>query len=386
MNRGRSVLAFLFLSTLASGARAEDGQLSRISAQALPTTEEPPVWNSCQFARADKAGRVYLLRCDTLDIYQILGNGEIVARGKLRPSAPFDTASMFRDATMSPAGDAWAILDFDFKVHLFRGGEEKAVPPVNWIPRVLAVPNGELTALVFAEFASMGKEAGPAVRPSRLPSNPPFLLQLDGSDWNTLVEGEVPRVAEIRSGIGHELRAANEYWLAVDAKGALWVAARNAYRLKKYSPTGKLLTEIQVGDGKVKFGERSEKELRRARTLGGNFNLPKSRAERIVRAMTIGRDRRVYLLVDTADGLGLDRYDPDPVRNVVERVLVDGVTADRMTVAAGTHGLYLAALEGNRGRWVISWESLESAKWQPVPEARIYVTALELLRLVRNYR
>ena len=361
-------LAFLVLVT---SLLAEDGKLSLVQAQALPVSEETPVWERCQFVRADKAGRVFLLRCDNLQVYQIFGNGGIVSRGKLRPAAPFDTASMFRDATMSPAGDAWAILDFDFKVHLFRGGEEKPVPSFNWIPRVLAVPNGDLTALVFAEFAPMGKEIGPADRPRRLPPSPPFLLQLDGSEWRTLVEGEIPRFSEFRPGISEEIRAAKEYWLAADAKGALWVAARNVYRLMKYSPTGKPLTKIQIGDGQVRLKERTEKELQGARELGGNFSLPKMRAERVVRALTVGRDRRVYLVIDSAEGLALDRYDPDPVRNVVERVMVTGITADRMTVAAGANGLYVAALEGNRGRWVIPWETLDEARWQAVPDVEI---------------
>jgi hypothetical protein len=49
---------------------------------------------------------------------------------------------------------------------------------------------------------------------------------------------------------------------------------------------------------------------------------------------------------------------------------VEGLEGTGFTMAAGSDGLYLGTIASGEGRWRLSWESLEAAKWAAVPEAR----------------
>jgi hypothetical protein len=94
-------------------------------------------------------------------------------------------------------------------------------------------------------------------------------------------------------------------------------------------------------------------------------------APSIIEALTEGQDGRMYLFVHTADGgTALDRYDQG--RNVLERIPLSLKLKDqRPTLAAGRDGLYLAAWSGDGGRWRISWDRLEQARWKKVEGSKI---------------
>jgi hypothetical protein len=47
------------------------------------------------------------------------------------------------------------------------------------------------------------------------------------------------------------------------------------------------------------------------------------------------------------------------------------------TIAAGRDALYLAAWRADKGRWRLSWDSLEEAKWEPVQGVEIDGIAVE---------
>jgi len=85
----------------------------------------------------------------------------------------------------------------------------------------------------------------------------------------------------------------------------------------------------------------------------------------VVLDLTEGPDGRLYLLVRLPDGAtALDRFDASTGR--LERVTLQWKTVGTYTVAAGRDALYIAAFRGNGGRWKLSWEALEQARWKPV--------------------
>ncbi|PYQ67448.1 MAG: hypothetical protein DMF53_01700 [Acidobacteria bacterium] len=43
----------------------------------------------------------------------------------------------------------------------------------------------------------------------------------------------------------------------------------------------------------------------------------------------------------------------------------------RYTIASGRDGLYIAAWSGKEGRWRLSWDTLDQAKWKPVKGCEI---------------
>ena len=93
------------------------------------------------------------------------------------------------------------------------------------------------------------------------------------------------------------------------------------------------------------------------------------RAATVIRAMTAGRDGAVYLLVETKEGLALDRFQPALLS--LDRVLLAGLELGPglPTMAAGNLGLYIAAWRGGDGMGLIDSEALDKADWKPVRNA-----------------
>ncbi|MFL6232330.1 MAG: hypothetical protein ACJ76N_04290, partial [Thermoanaerobaculia bacterium] len=80
--------------------------------------------------------------------------------------------------------------------------------------------------------------------------------------------------------------------------------------------------------------------------------------------LTEGPDHRIYLLVQGEKGVALDRY--DPTEPSLERVQLGLDLTGNATMAAGRDALYLAAHSGDHGRWKVSWDDLDRARWKRV--------------------
>ena len=68
-------------------------------------------------------------------------------------------------------------------------------------------------------------------------------------------------------------------------------------------------------------------------------------------------------------GIALDRY--DQATSLLERVHLQLSVPGVVTIAAGRNDLYLAAWQGDKGRWRLPWARLEEAIWEPVEGAEI---------------
>lgn len=367
------------LALVAQGAFAKEGP-ARVEAEPLRATDASPVWSAPQFVQADKEGRVFVLRADTLDLFQIGAGDKLLSRGALESMGSADSGrpAVIRQAVMSSAGDVWLLLDSAHQVRLFRSGKEKPLPANDWIVTALAVVQGTPVLAVAPGQVANGRDPGESKDPKQFSAKPPFLLQMGDSRWETLVPGESFELGDTRASIGREIQAGSEVWAVPGPGGSLWIAYRNAYRLLRYSALGKLKDQIVVGDGKVKWAERSAEDWARLEAVAKEDQFPFKRSgvapvqeAAVVRAMTMGRDGRVYLLVETEKGLAIDRFDPEPSRQALERVALDGLGSGRYTMAAGRDALYIAAFLGNGGRWRLPWESLESAQWAFVDEVAV---------------
>src|SRR5579863_40555 len=157
-----------------------------------------------------------------------------------------------------------------------------------------------------------------------------------------------------------QIKAQTDFLICTGPKDAIWLASWNSYRLQKLSVSEKPEREIVVGSGEVEW-QKLEKKGSPPRTV------PRG----VVRALLCGpRESVLYLVVSTVDGLALDRFDPS--QNVLERVLLDGLTVSSgpMTAALGADELWLGGRIAADGLWRISLQDLAAARWKPVKDVK----------------
>jgi hypothetical protein len=213
--------------------------------------------------------------------------------------------------------------------------------------------------------------------PGGATEDPPLVLRFDGRKWEPLVREPMPGGLRGPEPRAHESRSVH---LLGDAKGTLWLANEYLYRIRRYSPSGRLLLELTLGPQKLearkdagKAQESFAMETRdRARTSGGTATVRASTSRRTILALTEGRDGRLYLLAQESqgpDGLSLDRFDPLLLR--MERAPLVLEADGYLSMAAGQDALYFAAFSAEAGPWKLDWSEIEAADWKELDGLRI---------------
>ncbi|MEP7012832.1 MAG: hypothetical protein ABJC13_21120 [Acidobacteriota bacterium] len=350
---------------------------AQLRALALPDNPAT-AWPGIQFIQADKQGRAYLLRGDTLDLFALTSAGRLVPRGQLEGAEAQDEKGGSVDtASLSPAGDVWVTYRTPNRLEVFRGGQSELRLESKWLVSSLAADDGPVVGVLPGELDLVTGEAPQLAAP-------PLIKKWDGKRWETLVDGAVPDERETTGASPMEsLRGQFGTLIALAPNGQLWVADRNAYRLRRFTASGLLKDELRVGKGEVVWAERSEEDYahleKSSAAVGFTFDRKKVSpvvARPLYRAMTVGRDGLVYLICETNDGLALDRFDPS--YPAYDRVLLAGVTLapGRITLAAGAHSLILAPRLAKDGIWEVPEEALQDADWREVPEASVNGTPI----------
>jgi hypothetical protein len=323
--------------------------------------EAAPSWDKPQFVRADRKGNVFLFRGDTFEVYALGKHDEL---GEPVPLKTTEVAARFiQDAVLSASGERWLVLD-GISPRLFEDGEEKPVPPLSWRPWSIAFLGEAPLVSVIPVWASAG-DAGTG----RL-SSAPWIFSLGSRAWEPLVDNPDLTAEEAKADRSrqNELVARYALFLAGDRRGKLWVGRQYSYTVEHWSAAGRRLLSIVVDGGEVKHREKPATAPAAARRQKAAFS--SFTAEPVILDLAEARDGRLYLLVRTpGGGLAVDRY--DSVRSVVERVRVNLEEEGRFSMAAGRDALYFAAWNGRRGRWKLSWETLEAAEWKEVEGAEV---------------
>lgn len=330
----------------------------------LPSKE----WPERQFIQADKEGRVFLLREDTLELYQLSGAGKLVPKGRILEDESSAERPLIFEAAMSLTGDTWVLFSPP-RLYIFRGGHVQTVEP-NWAVCGIAGDGGE--PLIAVSPLETNISAPSTLRLDK----PPLVQQWDGKRWNTLIEGRFPENPPEGVRLAEYWRGEFSFLIALTPERRLWMADQNAYRLRRYSPLGALQDELSVGGGKISWGERTEEEWKKAEAAAkkagfsgwSRRSMSPVHAREVVRALAVGHDGAVYLLVMTEQGLALDRFDTTLL--TLERVILEGIDVPgRVMMAGGKHGLYISAWAASSGLWHIDSETLQAADWQPVQDA-----------------
>jgi hypothetical protein len=340
--------------------------------------------SASQFVQADATGHVFLLRTDPLEVYPV------TTRGTLGEPVPLDRLptgqanAFIRDAALAPDGGSWLLLDVGHGPRLFRDGKEQPGHELGWRVTAVALPRGEPWAAVLpmpSHGVRMIKQPGGQVTID-VQESPPLVMRLADSGWTSVVRENYDFGSTDWREARGRLQLLRDARLAPDPAGGVWLAEEYGYRLRRFSPGGKLRVEVTVGSGRPVLKERSPaeitKQLASAEASSGHKLDPASvrfSATHQVEGLAAARDGRVYVLVETAgEGggaqLALDRFDPSGP--TVERVLLDRIAAHgRASVALGRDGLYIAKLSGEDGLWRLRWDQLEEAKWQRLGDARL---------------
>jgi hypothetical protein len=348
---------------------------SAIEPEPLPKSDAAPTWSAQQFVQADRAGNVYFFRADTFAVYQL--TKEKTFGEPVRLKTAVDRGGSIFNAMMSLSGDRWLAQDAR-SARLFVDGKEQPVPALPYKPWSVAfLRDTPLVAVVPLPIGGRGVDI------QKL-GDPPWFLRLGRDQWEpavTLKGLSVPELLE--KNLLNQAIAENAAFMTGDRQGKLWVARQYAYHVQKMTASGRVLLDITVDGGKVLKPQDSKgievslhgstdnptEATRNPRQEKGTYTA--FTAPSIIEAITEGQDGRMYLFVHTADGsTALDRYDPG--RNVLERIpLALKLKDQRPSLAAGRDGLYLAAWNGDGGRWRISWDRLDQAHWKKVAGSKI---------------
>ena len=336
-----------------------------------------PAWEGNQFVTADRAGNVFFLRANTLEVYPLTRSGPLGNPRKLETASGIGGEIL--DAALSPDGSAWLTLGVR-AVRMFEDGKERPVPPLAWKPFSVGFLRGTpLVALGAVPLATTRSAEVEAI---------PWVQELGHDAWKTLMDREVVTFAELvrKENWFGEVLESDPVSLLGDRQGKLWVANRYAYRVRRFSPGGRLLLEIALDGGRIRKKQESQgvevkwadPQRNPTRNPTEATHTPSQEkatffpftATEVVQDLVEGRDGRMYFLVVVSNGqAALDRY--DPVRLVLERLPLQEKSSGRSTLAAGRSGLFAAPWDGRQARWMISWETLEQASWKEVEGAKL---------------
>jgi hypothetical protein len=314
-----------------------------------------PGWQGPQKVQVDAKGNVFLLRAETLEVYPVLKSSALGKPVKLEAAHSLNGPVI--DAAMGSGPGDW-LLRLPLEVRWFVDGKEKTLPPLPWKPWSVGYVRGTPVVGVLPQPAPVN---GMEIRHpgEEVPPTAPAVMALSGDRWSVLVEDARPAQQDGNSAVESCARA-----VLGDRQGKLWTARNYAYVLDRYSPAGHRLSRVEVDKGKVDHRDAKTATVPAEVRKEDRMHFRPFLAVQRISDLTEGLDHRIYLLVQGGKGAALDRY--DPAESSLERVELGLDLTGNATLAAGRDALYLAAHSGDHGRWKISWEDLERAKWKKV--------------------
>lgn len=256
------------------------------------------------------------------------------------------TASPSRLVKRAPCGCCRGISE--------AGGAERLAPP-GWLVSA-ATFIGEEPALGVLPIGT----GGGGKRPKELP----LVVSFDGKAWSTLVGNAFkPKALNGRNPMD-VLHAEHTVILLADSQRKLWVVWPYTYTVRRYTPSGRVASELTVGKGEARYHDnqeelaaRFEKEMERKGYDSKSLTGAPFTGIKAFEAAAFGRDGNLYLLVSPEAAGGkraLDRFNQATLQ--LERI-APTLDAD-VEMVGGKSGLYFAAKEGKGGRWLLPWESL----------------------------
>lgn len=370
-----SALLVFFLLVLAPSAWTAEVEVQRLPGER---------WEGLQFLGADKRGRVFVLRAETMEVHR-LGEGGPGEPFSLQEAAGYGRPGTVLAAAMGSSGGDWVTRSGAFQVRLFESREEVPVPETPWLVQNVGFVAGAPVAAVAPMRGLHGLTGD---------DEAPLLIELAGHDWQPLVTAASPDDPRLTSddpekrATGHrELRWLTTIDIAPGRDGGFWIADRYVFRLREFSASGRLRTTLTLGaEPEMEIVERSAEERKRIReaAAASGRELPEhlpglaARPAYATRGLTVAGDGRVYFVVRLEASAGLARWDPARLKLESVPLATARLPTRNLSLAAGKEGLYVAGVNASEwGRSLIPWSSLEKADWETFEET-VYLDGLPL--------
>lgn len=206
----------------------------------------------------------------------------------------------------------------------------------------------------------------------------PLVLRWSGVRWEPLVLEQVTG-DQAAGGAAAAVRRTQETASVLHAAsdGTLWIGFVYRHRLLQVGSDGRILREVQVGDGGVELGRAdpvARGQLERAAEAmgaappGRHFTTGVNAARRRIDALAEGPDGAIYVLaVRSGEGRShaLERYEPGT--GFLTRAPLDLSEPGPVRMVRAPFGLLLAPDSARRGARAIRWDAIGAAVWTPVP-------------------
>ncbi len=321
------------------------------------------------FVFADRKGHVSLLATQPLRL-TLLKDGRL-AGAAAALGGPRVATVFVRDAAMDAYADRFALLT-GRDVWVVEGDRAWQLPRLPWMPTAVSEVGGEVVAAVMP--MRVGPQTMTKGGEGTFDTAPPLAMSFENGEWTSLVENR-PAVGGkgVRDIAG--VMKASSVRVVPGRDDTLWVAETYAYRIRRYSPAGRLVLTLSVNEKHAPQSSRAEAsnqlraELKSKGYVLKGAGVGAVTGRQVVEGLVAAPDGTLYVLVDTGDARALDRY--DPVRSVIERCPLHLKESGRASLACGQDGLYIAPQAAENPVYEIAWETLDAAGWTRLSAARI---------------
>lgn len=339
-------------------------------ARVQPSETLPAEELGWQFVFADKRGRLTLARGEPLHIRSLATSGEVGA--PVVPDLTTVATGPVRKAAMSADGGTFLLLAGGKDLVLVRGDDVEPVSDPRWKPSSIGMHGDQL--LLGVHPVLTGRPAAGF----RMPPTPPLVLAYDGRRWSTLLDEPLPEAAEMDPQFRNVVDRTTVF--AAAPADDLWIADHYRYRIRRLTAAGREKLELTIGDAEPWF--RDEEELaeegvrceleRRAAKTGHRAAAVAFTGKPAIAGLPEGRDGLLYVVVAAGfDGARAQLHRFDPANLTLERVPLDFDFPGRLTLAAASDGLWIAAARQRHELWRLPWEEIATAEWVPVEAVRV---------------
>lgn len=353
------------------------GSLASTQATLEPSKLGGPVFDAGQIVQADRRGEVWLFDVAELEVHPLAGGKFQAAGTKLEPiaAAGMRTEPRIHRAALSPDGSQWLFDDMAVGLRWFVDGKEQPIIQPEWKPSGLGFLGGSPLVIALPLRRGGFEGYGDSDRPI------PGMLGWSGDGWEMLSEAPVDFEADPGPAFHSQATAQRSALFASSKNGGAWIGFEFLGRLRELSPSGRVKSNLEWGNPEIEIGkptaadQQNFAELEAASKSRGSGIpagmaarfAPQDRPMRRLRALAVhGTTPYALGLADQETRFLLIRYEAVSAQLEQVPMTLKPTPTGVVTMAAGKDGLVLVDYSPGGARWLLPWERIDNADWQPL--------------------